>query len=423
MNTGVPLACNSVYVNSAEERETMKKTKTLDDFRAVIKGLIEALPTEYCEPEAWALGLATYTTDGEFLDIRFPGAVNRYDENLGTAKLLFGLSTAMADPAVNTRLLSLDDLVAATHALAFTKGDGKVHSNLDGIRAIIKLLERTKGKAGFGRVYAPVLAWIPDLDHSVAPADAIDARLRLEMVSRGALWPNETNMSVFGVLPNVVWTSHGPFLPHQVEKVRWKLLGRGETLTVMGVDKFPHMLNYVVPPGVRVADASRVRLGAHLAAGTTVMHEGFVNFNAGTLKGCMVEGRISAGVVIEGASDIGGGASIMGTLSGGGTIKVSIGDGCLLGANSGIGIPLGDNVIVEAGLYLTAGTKVIVPEDLGLEQIEYQEPECDRPVVQARDLAGISNVIFRRHSLTGRVEVIRNGQRAVTLNAALHANS
>ncbi len=401
----------------------MKKTKTPGDFQVLIEGLSKTLPASYQTPAAWALGLATYTGTGEFLDVRFPGAVNRHKQNAGTAKLLFGLSTAMADSSINTRLLDLDDLVAATRALAFTKGDGKVHENLDGIRAIIKVLERTKGKAGFGRVYAPVLAWIPDLDHSVAPADAIDARLRLEMVSRGALMPNEANMSVFGVLPNVAWTSHGPFLPNQVEKVRWKLLGRGETLTVMGVDKFPHMLDYVIPNDVRIANASRVRLGAYLAEGTTVMHEGFVNFNAGTLGASMVEGRISAGVVVGDGSDIGGGASIMGTLSGGGTIKVSIGDGCLLGANSGIGIPLGDNVIVEAGLYLTAGTKVIVPEDLGLEQIEYQESECDRPVVRARDLAGISNVIFRRHSLTGRVEVIRNGEGAVALNAVLHANA
>lgn len=398
----------------------MKKTKTLGEFQTVVNGLIQAFP-DYCEPEAWALGLAMYSRDGQFLDVRF-WTVNLYEQNLGSAKLLYGLSTAMVDSDVNTRLLDLDDLVAATRALAFTKDDGQVHANLDAIRRIIKVLRQTDGKAGFGRVYAPVLAWIPDLDHSAAPKDAIDARLRLEMLSRRTIWPNETNMEVFGVLPNIAWTSHGAFLPDDVQRIRWKLLERGETLTVMGVDKFPAMANYHVPSGVRIADSARVRLGAYLAAGTTVMHEGFVNFNAGTLKGCMVEGRISAGVVIEGASDIGGGASIMGTLSGGGTTRVHIGDGCLLGANSGLGIPVGDNVTIEAGLYVTAGTKVIVPEDLGLESLEFQEFECDRPVVRARDLAGISGVIFRRNSLTGRIEVIRNSKGAVALNGALHAN-
>lgn len=211
---------------------------------------------------------------------------------------------------------------------------------------------------------------------------------------------------LFGVLTNVVWTNHGPCAIDGFEAVRARLRRHGP-VTVYGVDKFPRMVDYVVPTGVRIADADRVRLGAHLAPGTTVMHEGFVNYNAGTLGASMVEGRISAGVVVGDGSDIGGGASIMGTLSGGGTQVISIGRRCLLGANSGLGISLGDDCVVEAGLYVTAGTKVATP---------------DGKSVKARELSGAGNLLFRRNSVTGAVEVVARGGQGITLNEDLHAN-
>jgi len=237
--------------------------------------------------------------------------------------------------------------------------------------------------------------------------DAYDAYLRLHLLSHRLVTPHGLNADgLFGVLTNVVWTNYGPCAIDGFEIVRARLRRRG-AVTVYGVDKFPRMVDYVVPSGVRIADADRVRLGAHLAAGTTVMHEGFVNFNAGTLGASMVEGRISAGVVVGDGSDIGGGASIMGTLSGGGTEVISIGKRCLLGANAGLGIPLGDDCVVEAGLYVTAGTKVVLPEGES---------------VKARELARSSNLLFRRNSLTGAVEVVSRDGRGIALNEDLHAN-
>jgi len=238
-------------------------------------------------------------------------------------------------------------------------------------------------------------------------ADAYDAYLRLHLLSHRLVAPHGLNTEgLFGVLTNVVWTNYGPCAIDGFETVRARLRRRGQ-VTVYGVDKFPRMVDYVVPSGVRVADADRVRLGAHLASGTTVMHEGFVNFNAGTLGGSMVEGRISAGVVVDDGSDIGGGASIMGTLSGGGTQVISIGKRCLLGANAGLGISLGDDCVIEAGLYVTAGTKV---------------QTGDGQTVKARDLSGSDNLLFRRNSVTGAVEVVKRDGTGITLNEALHAN-
>lgn len=238
-------------------------------------------------------------------------------------------------------------------------------------------------------------------------ADAYDAYLRLHLLSHRLVAPHGLNAGgLFGVLTNVVWTNHGPCAVEGFESVRARLRRRGP-VTVYGVDKFPRMVDYVLPSGVRIADADRVRLGAHLATGTTVMHEGFVNFNAGTLGTSMVEGRISAGVVVGDGSDVGGGASIMGTLSGGGTQVISIGKRCLLGANSGLGIPLGDDCVIEAGLYVTAGTKVVMP---------------DGTTAKARDLAGGNNLLFRRNSATGAVEVIARDGQGIALNEDLHAN-
>ena len=246
------------------------------------------------------------------------------------------------------------------------------------------------------------------IDTDVAPADAVDVYLRLHLLSHRLAKPRTLNLDgAFGLLANVAWTNLGPIAVDQVERVRWEERRSGRILTVHGVDKFPRMTDYVVPSGVRIADADRVRLGAHLSPGTTVMHEGFCNFNAGTLGASMVEGRISAGVVVGDGSDIGGGASIMGTLSGGGKEVVSIGERCLLGANSGIGISLGDECIVEAGLYVTGGTLVKLP---------------DGNTVKGRELSGASGLLFRRNSITGAVEAVQRSGSWGGLNAALHKN-
>ena len=254
------------------------------------------------------------------------------------------------------------------------------------------------------------------IDLADAPQDASDAYLRLHLLSARLVRPHGLNLDgIFGVQTNVVWTSEGPCAVDGFEETRLRLRARGH-VTVFGVDKFPRMVDYLVPSGVRIADADRVRLGAHLASGTTVMHEGFVNYNAGTLGSSMVEGRISAGVTVGDGSDVGGGASIMGTLSGGGKEVVSLGERCLLGANAGLGIPLGDDCVVEAGLYVTAGTKVTV---LGAAV----DPTGDgTATVKARDLAGRSNLLFRRNSTNGAVEVLDRTGVGIELNEALHAN-
>ncbi len=314
---------------------------------------------EHAPRTAWGHGLATVTPDGTVLDTWFPS------------------------PALGPRPDG-DDAPADLEALA---GQDVAR----GVRTEVRLVE---------------------IDLDAAPDGASDAYLRLHLLSHRLARPNELNLDgVFGALANVVWTSAGPCAVDGFERTRLRLRARGP-VQVHGVDKFPRMTDYVLPSGVRIADADRVRLGAHLAEGTTVMHEGFVNFNAGTLGTAMVEGRISAGVVVGDGSDVGGGASIMGTLSGGGRERISIGTGCLLGANAGIGISLGDDCVVEAGLYVTAGTKVtVVGSDAGT-------------VVKASELSGRSGLLLRRNSRTGAVEVLaRTGTTgAVELNAALHAN-
>ncbi|QIG44244.1 2,3,4,5-tetrahydropyridine-2,6-dicarboxylate N-succinyltransferase [Nocardioides anomalus] len=254
------------------------------------------------------------------------------------------------------------------------------------------------------------LVEIADLQE--APASTEDVWLRLHLLSHRLVRPRTVSLDgQFGLLANVVWTSAGPCAVAGFEETRARLMADGQRVTVFGVDKFPRMVDYVLPSGVRIGDADRVRLGAHLAEGTTVMHEGFVNFNAGTLGTSMVEGRISAGVVVDADSDVGGGASIMGTLSGGGTEVVSVGRRCLIGANAGLGISLGDDCVVEAGCYVTAGTKVTITDIEG-------KPK----VVKARDLSGADNVLFRRNSVTGAIEAVPWRSDGVALNAVLHAN-
>lgn len=252
----------------------------------------------------------------------------------------------------------------------------------------------------------PLRAMINDL--ASPPVDAADAYLRLHLLSHRLAAPRSLNLDgVFGLLPLNAWTSLGPVALDSLDDVRLRARTHGIHLTVFGVDRFPRMVDYVVPSGVRIADADRVRLGAHVAEGTVVMHEGFINFNAGTLGTSMVEGRISAGVVVGDGSDIGGGASIMGTLSGGGSEVITVGEECLIGANAGIGISLGDRCVVEAGCYVTGGSRVTLP---------------DGEVVKARELSGAHDLLFRRNSITGAVEVVPRTGSWGGLNAALHAN-
>ncbi len=247
-----------------------------------------------------------------------------------------------------------------------------------------------------------------EIELSKAPVDAVDVYLRLHLLSHRVIKPHGASLDgLFSLLANVVWTSHGPCQVSGFEEVREALRARDGFITVYGVDKFPRMVDYVIPEGVRIANGDRVRLGAHLASGTTVMHEGFVNFNAGTLGTSMVEGRISAGVVVGEGSDIGGGASIMGTLSGGGKEVISIGKNSLLGANSGLGISLGDDCVVEAGIYVTASSKITLP---------------DGTIVKARELSGASNLLFRRNSTTGALEAIQRKGDWGGLNSVLHKN-
>lgn len=247
-----------------------------------------------------------------------------------------------------------------------------------------------------------------EIDLTVAPKDAKDAYLRLHLLSHRLVKPHGQSLEgIFGLLTNVVWTSAGACAVDGFEATRAKLKAKDGHVSVFSVDKFPRMVDYVIPSGVRIADADRVRLGAYLSSGTTVMHEGFINFNAGTLGTSMVEGRISAGVVVGDGTDVGGGASIMGTLSGGGKEVISIGEKCLLGANSGLGISLGDNCVIEAGTYITAAAKVKLP---------------DGEIVKAGTLSGANNLLFRRNSLTGGLEAVMRTGTWGGLNSVLHAN-
>jgi 2,3,4,5-tetrahydropyridine-2,6-dicarboxylate N-succinyltransferase len=320
--------------------------------------------TEATQQGAWGYGLATLTEPGgRVLDTWFP-------------EPRLGLDDAPGEPGTRT-VDGPPELAAATGS-----------DERRGVRTVVVLT---------------VIGSLAD-----PPADAHDGYLRLHLLSHRLIRPHETDLTgLFGVLANVAWTSHGPVDPSALTEVRMRFRAAGEPLAVTSIDKFPRMTDYVAPGGVRIADADRVRLGAHLAEGTTVMHEGFVNFNAGTLGASMVEGRISAGVVVGDGSDIGGGASIMGTLSGGGTEVISIGERCLLGANAGLGISLGDDCIVEAGLYVTGGSRVTLP---------------DGDVVKAAELSGADGLLFRRNSQTGAIEALPRSGRWAGLNAALHAN-
>lgn len=291
-----------------------------------------------------------------------------------------------------------DGVVLDTYFHELGLGELKDHSQPD--------LSRFEEEDSIRKVTTQVVA--VEIDITKPPANVSDAYLRLHLLSHRLVKPHGLSLDgIFGILNNVVWTSHGPCAVANFAEVRLNLRAKYGQVTVFGVDKFPRMVDYVVPEGIRIADADRVRLGAHLSSGTTVMHEGFVNFNAGTLGASMVEGRISAGVVVGDGSDIGGGASIMGTLSGGGKEIISIGKKTLLGANSGLGISLGDDCVLEAGVYLTAGSKVQLP---------------DGKIVKARELSGANGLLFRRNSQTGAIEALPKTGTWGGLNAALHKN-
>ncbi len=315
------------------------------------------------ERAAWGYGLATIADDGTVLDTWFPS------------------------PALGTLPAGRDPHIAPAELEALTGPDERRAVRIDFVTVTI------------------------DLD--VAPASTPDAYLRLHLLSHLLVQPNSLNLDgIFAHLQIVAWTTAGPMLPADYARLRPALQRAG--ISAHGIDKFPRLLDYVVPDRVRIADASRVRLGAHLAPGTTVMHEGFVNYNAGTLGTSMVEGRISQGVVVGNGSDIGGGASIMGTLSGGGKQRVSVGERALLGANSGIGISIGDDSVVEAGLYVTAGTKVVVLDGS-------RTADASPHTVKAEELSGVPGLLFRRNSLTGAVEVLPRAGLGIRLNTALHA--
>ena len=308
---------------------------------------------------AWCYGLATVASDGTTLDTYFPA------------------------PKLGPVPEGVDPYIAPSDLEGLAQPDPRRNVRVDFVTVSI------------------------DLD--AAPASTPDAYLRLHLLSHLLVRPNELNLDgIFGHLPIVAWTTAGPMHPEDFTRLRPRLQRHG--ISALGIDKFPRLVDYVTPDRVRIADASRVRLGAHLSPGTTVMHEGFVNFNAGTLGSSMVEGRISQGVVVGAGTDIGGGASIMGTLSGGGTHRIQIGARALLGANSGIGISIGDDSVVEAGLYVTAGTKVMV-----------LVPDKEPVVVKAAELSGVAGLLFRRNSLTGSVEVLPRTGAGIELNAALHA--
>ncbi|HET6663536.1 MAG TPA: 2,3,4,5-tetrahydropyridine-2,6-dicarboxylate N-succinyltransferase [Acidimicrobiales bacterium] len=335
--------------------------------------------TDVSAAGAWGVGLATFAADDRVLDTWYPSPALSSPAAATAEAVRLGAEmpgSVPLDPEAATEILGVDVTAAC---------------GSDPLR-------RVERRA--------VATFIERLDDP--PVDAHDVYLRLHLLSHRFVAPNGANLDdVFGLLNTVVWTDLGPCAVDDFEQVRLALRAAGRHLQVFGLDKFPRMTDYVVPGGVRIADASRVRLGAHLASGTTVMHEGSVNFNAGTLGSVMVEGRISQGVVVGEGSDLGGGASIMGTLSGGGKELIRVGERCLIGANGGIGISLGDDCVVEAGLYVTAGTKVTLP---------------DGTVTKARELSGQGNLLFLRNSVTGAVEARPRDGHGIVLNSALHAN-
>ena len=372
---------------------------TRDEFDALV-AKVEA-DAEYKRPVAFALGLATVSRFGRVLDTYYP--FTNLGEHSGAAAVFSNFVGRKAGGG--SFELESGSLEEALGQLEVFAGDGNYHPIIETLRMVLAAVRSDDSPLDNQRSRRAVVTFIGDL--AGPPIDVPDVYLRLHLLSQRKIEPHGCNLEkIFGILPNVVWSNRGPFDSEEFERTRVELIAQGIELKVRSVDKFPRMTDYVVPSGVRIANADNVRLGAHLAPGTTVMNAGFVNFDAGTLGPAMVEGRISAGVVVEPESDVGGGASIMGTLSGGGNQVVRIGSHCLLGANSGCGISLGDGCTIEAGLYVTAGARVTMP---------------DGSVVKARELSGRPGLLFWRNSQTGAIEV-KERSNTVALNTALHQN-
>ena len=339
---------------------------------------------------SFAFGIGTQNTQGDWLEIYYPAPLLKPDTSLVEA-----VSKILDAPAGNSAISFLPE-----HCMALAEA-----LRAAGHAAQAELVETLNASQ------RPLVATFIESD--LPPHSAPEVYLKLHLLSHRLVKPHDLDLTgMFGLLRNVAWTSEGPIDIEELPARRLKARLEGRTLSVDCVDKFPKMTDYVVPGGVRIGDTSRVRLGAYLGEGTTVMHEGFVNFNAGTAGPGMIEGRISAGVMVGKGSDLGGGCSTMGTLSGGGNIVIRVGEGCLIGANAGIGIPLGDRCTVEAGLYLTAGAKITLLDDQG------QEVKS----VAARELANQSDLLLRRNSQNGRIECLTN-KSAIALNEALHAHN
>ena len=379
----------------------MTEIRTLEQLQENQKQLEQNIEN-YSTPFAFGLGLATKSTSGNILDVYYPAP------QLGSDPYTCALVANAVNWGGQTGTFELDEQTMRRIAGILESVENNIGDTEDSSQVVQPILDAALNTDSPNGDRIVVACFISDSGDE--PVDAIDAYLRLHLLSTRLVRPHEIDLTgIFGKLTNCVWTNLGPFEVEGFNVKKIQLQAQGTEILVHGLDKFPRMTDYVIPTGVRIADANRVRLGAHLSDGTTVMHEGFCNFNAGTLGASMVEGRISAGVVVGNGSDIGGGASIMGTLSGGGSEVISIGENCLLGAEAGIGISLGNNCIVEAGLYVTAGTLVLTPDD---------------SIVKASNLSGQNDLLFRRNSQTGKVEAIYRGDNSSWqgLNEELHKN-
>jgi 2,3,4,5-tetrahydropyridine-2-carboxylate N-succinyltransferase len=370
----------------------MHPINTVDDFNNFVRRVEQ--DQDYQRPLAFGVGLATVDSDKNLLDtfFEFPN----YNSNFGSCSVLANILGHKS--GTKSYLISAQQIADALELLKPFNGDGEVHPNIIALKNILEILQIPTCQK------VAVVAFIASDDIDNGAKEVPDAYLRLHLLSHRLVKPHGIKLNgIFAVLPNVVWTNHGAISLKDLNNYKINSFKSGQNLTVHSVDKFPRMVDYVVPSGVRIADASRVRLGAYLGQGTTVMHEGFVNFNAGCEGPNMIEGRVSAGVFINKGSDLGGGCSTMGTLSGGGNVVIAIGSDCLVGANAGVGISLGNKCTIEAGLYITAGTKVM-----------YEDK-----VIKALELSGADNILFRRNSQSGQVEAI-NKENQVKLNKTLH---
>ncbi|KAB8029240.1 2,3,4,5-tetrahydropyridine-2,6-dicarboxylate N-succinyltransferase [Fluviispira multicolorata] len=367
----------------------------MTEFNKIIEKIEKNI--DYQRPQAFGIGIATIDTNGCLLDSYFPSP--SFQTNFATAAILanlFGYKNGTHSYQVSNEQIS----EILSYFTPF-ENDGKEHANIDLLKSLQKFMQSPNENRK-----VIVVSFIASAENDSGPQEVPDAYLRLHLLSHRLVKPHGINLKgIFNILPNIAWTSEGAIALQDLPLRKMEAMTTGRSLQVHSIDKFPRMTDYVIPSGVRIADGSRIRLGAYLGEGTTIMHEGFVNFNAGCEGPNMIEGRISAGVFVKKGSDLGGGCSTMGTLSGGGNIIISIGENCLLGANSGLGIPLGDRCTIEAGLYLTAGSKVLF----------------EGKILKAKDFSGKNDLLFRRNSQTGNIEVLSKTN-SVELNTILHSN-